>query len=136
MARLLFIVARDQPGLLEFLRRDFAAEEAQGDIEIFMDRRESPRGQAVQPRGAEGVTGIATGPSARVFVSWAVPSSLGPPRSRRGATARNKGGLSCLCTSTTAITADVRLQSRYRSVSMTKAWPPARSAAATPFARW
>ena len=53
MARLLFIVARDQPGLLAFLRRDFAAEEAQGDID-FMDRRESPRGQAVQPRGAEG----------------------------------------------------------------------------------
>lgn len=53
MARLLFVVARDQPGLLEFLRRDFAAEEAQGDIEIFMDRRDSPRRQAVQPREAE-----------------------------------------------------------------------------------
>jgi hypothetical protein len=53
MPRLFFIVARDEPGLLEFLRRDFAAEEAQGDIEIFMDRRESPRGQAVQPREAE-----------------------------------------------------------------------------------
>jgi hypothetical protein len=54
MARLLFIVARDQPGLLEFLRRDFATEEAQGDVEIFIDRRESPRRQAVQPREAEG----------------------------------------------------------------------------------
>jgi hypothetical protein len=39
MARLPFIVTGDQPGLLEFLRRDFAAEEAQGDVEIFMDRR-------------------------------------------------------------------------------------------------
>ena len=54
MTRLLFIVARDQPGLLEFLRGDFAAEEAQGDIEIFIDRRESPRRQAGQPREAEG----------------------------------------------------------------------------------
>ncbi len=54
MARLPFIVARDQPGLLEFLRRDFAAEEAQSDVEIFMDRRESPRRQVVQPREAEG----------------------------------------------------------------------------------
>jgi hypothetical protein len=49
MTRLLFIVARDQPGLLEFLQRDFAVEEAQGDVEIFMDRRESSRGQVVQP---------------------------------------------------------------------------------------
>jgi hypothetical protein len=54
MTRLLFIVARDEPGLLEFLRRDFAAEEAQGDIEILMDRRASPRRQAVPPGEAEG----------------------------------------------------------------------------------
>jgi len=36
MARLLFIVARDQLGLLEFLRRDFALEVVQGDVEIFI----------------------------------------------------------------------------------------------------
>ena len=54
MTRLLFIVARDQPGLLEFLRGDFAAEEAQGDIEIFIDRRESPWRQDVQPHKTEG----------------------------------------------------------------------------------
>ncbi len=48
MARVLFIVARDQPKLLAFLRQDFAAEEAQGVIEIFMDRR-----QGVQPREAD-----------------------------------------------------------------------------------
>jgi hypothetical protein len=53
MTRLLFIVARDQPGLLEFLQRDFAAEEAQGDVEIFMDRRESSRGRVVQPHEAK-----------------------------------------------------------------------------------
>jgi hypothetical protein len=52
MTRLLFIVARNQPDLLEFLRRDFAAEEAQGDVEIFMDRRET-RGQVVQPHEAK-----------------------------------------------------------------------------------
>ena len=54
MARLLFIVARDQPGLLEFLRRDFATEVAQGDVEIFMDRRTSRPGQVVHAHGAEG----------------------------------------------------------------------------------
>ena len=53
MARLLFIVARDQPGLLEFLRRDFAVEEAQGDIEIVMDRRERLWRQGLQPRVVE-----------------------------------------------------------------------------------
>lgn len=49
MARMLFIVARDQPELMDFLRQDFAAEEAEGAIAIFMDRRQSPRGQAVRP---------------------------------------------------------------------------------------
>ena len=53
MTRLLFIVARDQPGLLEFLQRDFAAEEAQGDIEIFIDRRESFGWRDLQPRVSE-----------------------------------------------------------------------------------
>ncbi len=48
MARVLFIVARDQPTLLALLHQDFAAEEAQGVIEIFMDRR-----QSVQPREAD-----------------------------------------------------------------------------------
>ncbi len=52
---MLLIVARDQPGLLEFLWTDFAAEAAQGDVEIFVDRRrEGPRWQDVQPREAEG----------------------------------------------------------------------------------
>ncbi len=54
MARLLFIVARDQPGLLEFLRRDFAAEVAQGDVEIFIDRRDTRPRRVVQPRDKEG----------------------------------------------------------------------------------
>jgi hypothetical protein len=54
MARLPFIVARDQPGLLEFLRRDFALEVVQGDVEIFIDRRTSRPGQVVQAYRAEG----------------------------------------------------------------------------------
>ncbi len=54
MARLLFIVARDQPGLLEFLRRDFALEVVQGNVEIFIDRRTSRPGQVVQAHRAEG----------------------------------------------------------------------------------
>lgn len=49
MARMLFIVARDQPELMDLLRQDFAAEEAEGAIAIFMDRRQSPRVQAVRP---------------------------------------------------------------------------------------
>ena len=53
MARLLFIVARDQPGLLAFLRRDFATEVVQGDVEIFMDRRASREGQLLNAPGAE-----------------------------------------------------------------------------------
>jgi hypothetical protein len=48
-ARVLYIVARDQPGLFAFLRQDFAAEEAEGVIEILMNRR-----QGVQPREADG----------------------------------------------------------------------------------
>ena len=39
MARVLYIVARDQPELLAFLRQDFAAEEAEEVLEILMDRR-------------------------------------------------------------------------------------------------
>lgn len=38
-ARVLYIVARDQPELFTFLRKDFAAEEAEGVIEILVDRR-------------------------------------------------------------------------------------------------
>jgi hypothetical protein len=53
MARLLFIVARDRPSLLEFLRADFAAEEAAGAIEIFLDRREGRQWPDVQARAAE-----------------------------------------------------------------------------------
>jgi hypothetical protein len=49
MPRVLYIVARDQPELFEFLRRDFAAEEAEGVIEILMNRRHS-----VQSPGADG----------------------------------------------------------------------------------
>ena len=49
VARVLYIVARDQPGLFAFLRQDFAAEEAEGVIEILMNRR-----QGVQPREADG----------------------------------------------------------------------------------
>jgi hypothetical protein len=48
-ARVLYIVARDQPKLFAFLRRDFAAEEAEGVIEILMNRRHS-----VQPPEADG----------------------------------------------------------------------------------
>jgi len=49
VARVLYIAARDQPELFAFLRQDFAAEEAQGVIEILMDRR-----QGVQPRETDG----------------------------------------------------------------------------------
>ena len=48
-ARVLYIVGRDQPELFEFLRQDFAAEEAEGMIEILMNRR-----QNVQPCEADG----------------------------------------------------------------------------------
>lgn len=48
-ARVLYIVARDQPELFAFLRRDFAAEQAEGVIEILMNRR-----QRAQPREADG----------------------------------------------------------------------------------
>lgn len=53
MTRLLFIVAQDEPGLLAFLRRDFAAEEAAGEIEIFVDRRQDRSWHDVRPREAE-----------------------------------------------------------------------------------
>lgn len=49
VARVLYIVARDQPELFSFLRQDFAAEESDGVIEILMNRR-----QGVQPRDADG----------------------------------------------------------------------------------
>lgn len=49
VARVLYIVARDQPELFAFLRQDFAAEESDGVIEILMNRR-----QDVQPRDADG----------------------------------------------------------------------------------
>ena len=54
MARLLMIVARDRPELLELLRRRFATAESQDVIEIFMDRRQGPRGPGVEPREADG----------------------------------------------------------------------------------
>lgn len=53
MTRLLFIVAQDEPGLLDFLRRDFAAEEAAGEIEIFIDRRQDRWRHDVRPGEAE-----------------------------------------------------------------------------------
>ena len=53
-ARLLFIVARDQRELVGFLHKDFAAEEAEGVIEIFSDRRQSPRRPGARPRHADG----------------------------------------------------------------------------------
>ena len=49
VARVLYIVARDQPELFAFLRQDFAAEQAEGVIEILMNRR-----QGVQPHEADG----------------------------------------------------------------------------------
>ena len=48
VARVLYIVARDQPELLAFLREDFAAEEAEEVIAILMDRR-----QGAQPCEAD-----------------------------------------------------------------------------------
>jgi hypothetical protein len=53
-ARVLFIVARDQRALVKFLHNDLAAEEAEGLIEIRLDRRQSPTWQDAQPREAEG----------------------------------------------------------------------------------
>jgi hypothetical protein len=53
-ARVLFIVARDQRELVGFLHKDFAAEEADGVIEILMDRRQSPQWHGTQPREADG----------------------------------------------------------------------------------
>lgn len=54
MARVLFIVARDHPELLVSLRQEFAAQEAGGLAEIFMDRRQGPRQPGVQTREADG----------------------------------------------------------------------------------
>ena len=48
-----FIVARDQRALVEFLHKDLVAEEAEGLIEIRLDRRQSPVGQDAQRPGAE-----------------------------------------------------------------------------------
>lgn len=48
-ARVLYIVARDQPELFAFLRRDFAPEEVEGAIEILVDRR-----HGVQPGEVDG----------------------------------------------------------------------------------
>jgi hypothetical protein len=48
-ARVLYIVAREQPGLFAFLRQDFAAEESEGVIQILMNRR-----QRMQPCEADG----------------------------------------------------------------------------------
>jgi hypothetical protein len=53
-ARVLFIVGRDQRELVGFLHKDFAAEEADGVIEILMDRRQSPQWDGAQPREADG----------------------------------------------------------------------------------
>lgn len=53
-ARVLFIVARDQRELVEFLHKDLAAEEAEGLIEIRLDRRQSPPWPGAQPREADG----------------------------------------------------------------------------------
>jgi hypothetical protein len=53
-ARVLFIVARDQRELVGFLHKDFAAEEAEGVIEILLDRRQSPQWPGAQPREADG----------------------------------------------------------------------------------
>jgi hypothetical protein len=42
MARVLFIVDRDQPELLASLRQEFAAQVAAGLAAIFSDRRQGP----------------------------------------------------------------------------------------------
>ena len=52
-ARVLYILARDQHELATFLHQDLAAEEAEGLIEILMDRR-SPQWQGGQPHDANG----------------------------------------------------------------------------------
>jgi hypothetical protein len=52
VARVLYIVARYQPELFAFLRQDFAAEEAEREIEILMDRRQGPWWEGMQPREA------------------------------------------------------------------------------------
>jgi hypothetical protein len=59
VARVLYIVGRDQPELLAFLRRDFAAEEAEGVIEIVLNRRQgaqSCEADGRDPRRNGGVT--------------------------------------------------------------------------------
>ncbi len=48
MARVLFIVARDQPELLASLRETFATQEAAGLVEIFQDRRQGPRESRIE----------------------------------------------------------------------------------------
>ncbi|HSE05628.1 MAG TPA: hypothetical protein VLK35_15880 [Methylomirabilota bacterium] len=51
---LLFIVARHQRELAGFLHEDFAAEEAEGLIEILLDRRQDPQWPGAQSREADG----------------------------------------------------------------------------------
>jgi len=48
--RCLFIVARDQPGLWDHLRRDFAEDE---EVQVILDRRGDERRLSVQARDPE-----------------------------------------------------------------------------------
>ena len=48
--RCLFIVARDQPGLWDHLRKDFAEDK---EVRVFLDRRRGERRQCVQSQEPE-----------------------------------------------------------------------------------
>jgi hypothetical protein len=49
-ARMIFVVARDQPVLFETLRREFSSDR---EIEVIMDRRHGERRQVVIPYAVE-----------------------------------------------------------------------------------
>ena len=86
MARLLMIVARDRPELLELLRQRFATAESEDVIEIFMDRRQVHGDRVssrVRPTDID-VTRAATGASVKIFARWAVPSSACRDRFLKG----------------------------------------------------
>ncbi len=50
MLRYLIIVAKDQPGLCDYLKRSFAGDES---VQVLVDRRQGERRQRVEPREPE-----------------------------------------------------------------------------------
>ena len=88
-ARVLFILSRDQRELVTFLHKDFAAEEAEGLIEILMDRRQSPQWQGAQPPETDGRRDPGRNRAVATNLREAGWALVGPP-ARFPETARSK----------------------------------------------